>query len=350
MPNLPRNGTYRMPAEWESQKSTWIAWPHNKDDWPGKFEDIPGVFALIISNISKVQLVNILVNKKSEHKKIINKLKSFGTKISNIRLINCKTDRSWVRDSLPIFVKIKKNKKILSNWEFNAWAKYKNFKKDNKTYLKIKRATKIKVIKPKFKRKKIILEGGSIDVNGNGLLLTTKQCLLSKIQERNKGFKMKDYEIIFKKFFGINKVIWLNKGIDGDDTHGHVDDIARFVDKNKIFVAKESNKKEKNFKNLSENIKILKKFKNENIKKLKIVPIPMPEPKKIKGIRVPASYLNFYIANKIVLVPVFKDPKDKIVLRIFKRHFKSRKIVPVDCSVLVWGFGTIHCLTQQEPI
>ena len=166
MPNLPRNGAYRMPAEWESQKSTWIAWPHNKDDWPGKFEDIPGVFALIISNISKVQLVNILVNRKSEHKKIINKLKSFGTKISNIRLINCKTDRSWVRDSLPIFIKIKKNKKILSNWEFNAWAKYKNFKKDNKAYLKIKRAIKIKVIKPKFKRKKIILEGGSIDVNG----------------------------------------------------------------------------------------------------------------------------------------------------------------------------------------
>jgi len=148
---------------------------------------------------------------------------------------------------------------------------------------------------------------------------------LSKIQERNKGFKMKDYEIIFKKFFGINKVIWLNKGIDGDDTHGHVDDIARFVDKNKIFVAKESNKKEKNFKNLSENIKILKKFKNENIKKLKIVPIPMPEPKKIKGIRVPASYLNFYIANKIVLVPTFNDPNDKVVLKIFKKYFKTYK-------------------------
>ena len=339
-----------MPAEWELQKSTWIAWPHNKKDWPGKFQGIPSVFAVIVSALSRVQLVNILVNNKSDRREVIVALKKFGTKINNIRLINCKTDRSWTRDSLPIFLKLKENKKILSKWEFNAWAKYKNFKKDNKAYLKIKKAIKIDVIKPKFKNRKIVLEGGSIDVNGNGLLMTTKQCLVSKIQERNKGFETKDYEKIFKKFLGINKIIWLNNGIEGDDTHGHIDDIARFVNKDKIFIAKESNKQEKNFKNLNENIEILKKFKNENQKKLKIIQIPMPKPKKINGVRVPASYLNFYIANRIVLVPTFKDPKDKIVLKIFKRHFKSREIIPVDCSVLVWGFGTIHCLTQQEPI
>ncbi len=339
-----------MPAEWELQKSTWIAWPHNKKDWPGKFQAIPNVFAVIVSALSRVQLVNILVNNKSDRREVIVALKKFGTKINNIRLINCKTDRSWTRDSLPIFLKLKENKKILSKWEFNAWAKYKNFKKDNKAYLKIKKAIKIDVIKPKFKNRKIVLEGGSIDVNGNGLLMTTKQCLVSKIQERNKGFETKDYEKIFKKFLGINKIIWLNNGIEGDDTHGHIDDIARFVNKDKIFIAKESNKQEKNFKNLNENIEILKKFKNENQKKLKIIQIPMPKPKKINGVRVPASYLNFYIANRIVLVPTFKDPKDKIVLKIFKRHFKSREIIPVDCSVLVWGFGTIHCLTQQEPI
>ena len=339
-----------MPAEWELQKSTWIAWPHNKKDWPGKFQGIPNVFAVIVSALSRVQLVNILVNNKSDRREVIVALKKFGTKINNIRLINCKTDRSWTRDSLPIFLKLKENKKILSKWEFNAWAKYKNFKKDNKAYLKIKKAIKIDVIKPKFKNRKIVLEGGSIDVNGNGLLMTTKQCLVSKIQERNKGFETKDYEKIFKKFLGINKIIWLNNGIEGDDTHGHIDDIARFVNKDKIFIAKESNKQEKNFKNLNENIEILKKFKNKNQKKLKIIQIPMPKPKKINGVRVPASYLNFYIANRIVLVPTFKDPKDKIVLKIFKRHFKSREIIPVDCSVLVWGFGTIHCLTQQEPI
>ena len=349
MPNLKRYGAYRMPAEWELQKSTWIAWPHNKKDWPGKFQSIPNVFAVIISALSKVQLVNILVNNKSDHREVVVALKKFGTKINNIRLINCKTDRSWTRDSLPIFLKFKNDKKILSKWKFNAWAKYKNFKKGNKAYLKIKKTTKIKVIKPKFKNRKIVLEGGSIDVNGNGLLITTKQCLISKIQERNKGFETKDYEKIFKKFLGINKIIWLNNGIEGDDTHGHIDDIARFVNKDKIFIAKESNKQEKNFKNLNENIEILKEFKNKNQKKLKIVQIPMPKPKKINGTRVPASYLNFYIANKIVLVPTFKDPKDEIVLKIFKRHFKSREIIPVDCSILVWGFGTIHCLTQQEP-
>ena len=350
MPNLSRYGANRMPAEWEPQKSTWIAWPHNKKDWPGKFRNIPNVFAVITSALSKVQLVNILVNNKSDYGHVVATLKKFGTKLNNIRLINCKTDRSWTRDSLPIFLKVKNDKKIMSKWQFNAWAKYKNFKKDNKAYLKIKKKNKIKVIKPKFKNRKIVLEGGSIDVNGNGLLLTTKQCLISKIQERNKGFKTKDYEKIFNKFLGINKTIWLNNGIEGDDTHGHIDDIARFVDKNKIFIAKENNKHEKNFKSLNENIQILENFKKENKKKLKIVHIPMPKPKKINGIRVPASYLNFYIANKIVLVPTFKDHKDKMVLKIFKRHFKSRKIIPVDCSVLVWGFGTIHCLTQQEPI
>ncbi len=344
------DGIYKMPAEWEPQKSTWIAWPHNKKDWPGKFNEIPWVFTKIISEISKVQKVNLLVKDNSERKKVAFFFKVLGVNLKKIRLIICKTDRAWTRDYLPIFVKNKKNRIFLSNWEFNAWAKYKNFKMDNKAYLKVYKFKKIKIIKPKYKGKKIILEGGSIDINGNGLLLTTMQCLLSKVQQRNKGFNKHDYNQIFNKFLGIKKVIWLNKGICGDDTHGHIDDIARFVDKNKIFIAKESNKKDKNFKNLKENIKIIKKFNRENKNILKIINIPMPKPKFIDGIRVPASYLNFYIANKIVLVPIFNDPNDKIILKIFKRHFKKRKIVPVDCSILVWGFGTIHCMTQQEPI
>ena len=346
---MQRYGIYRMPAEWEKQKSTWIAWPHNKKDWPGKFIHIPLVFSKIIKIISKVQLVNILVKDKIDQKNALFFLSISGVNIKNIRLIKCKTDRAWTRDFLPIFLKDKKNKNVLSNWEFNAWSKYKNFKNDNKAYLKIKKLVKIKIIKPNFKKKKIILEGGSIDVNGNGLLLTTKQCLLSKVQQRNRGFNKYDYYNIFNKYFGIKKVIWLNKGIYGDDTHGHVDDIARFISKNKIFIASEKNKKDKNFINLNENIEILKKFKKENAEKFKVIHIPMPEPKYINGIRVPASYLNFYIANKVVLVPTFKDPKDKIILKIFRKHFKNRKIIPVDCSVLVWGFGTIHCLTQQEP-
>ena len=342
-------GIYRMPAEWEAQKSTWIAWPHNERDWPGKFEEIPFIFAKIIAELSKVQLVNVLVKNDAEKVNAIFFLNILEGKIKNIRFIICKTDRAWTRDFLPISIKNSRNKSLLSNWEFNAWAKYKNFKNDNNAYKKVQKFTKKKILNPKYKSKKVVLEGGSIDVNGFGYLLTTKQCLLSKIQQRNKDFNKFDYHKIFNKFFGIKKIIWLNKGIFGDDTHGHIDDIARFVGKDKIFVAKESNSNEKNFKNLKENWEILKKFKMENDRKLKIVGLPMPKPKFIDGVRVPASYLNFYIANKIVLVPIFNDPKDKIILKIFKKHFKNRKIVPIDCSILVWGFGTIHCMTQQEP-
>ena len=350
MPKMPNEGIYRMPAEWERQKSTWIAWPHNKEDWPGKFSEIPKVFGEIITILSKVQPVNILVKDKSDQKAAIFFLKILGAKIKNIRLIICKTDRAWVRDFLPIFLKDKRNRNIISNWEFNGWAKYKNFKNDNKAYLKVKKFKKIKIITPKYMKNKIVLEGGSIDVNGNGLILTTKQCLLSKVQQRNKGFKIHDYNQIFNKFFGVKKVIWLNKGIYGDDTHGHVDDIARFVGKNKIFIAKENNKKDKNFKNLDENVKILKEFKRVNKQKFKIVYLPMPKPKFIDNIRVPASYLNFYMANKVVLVPSFNDLNDKVVIKIFKKHIKNRKIIPIDCSTLVWGLGTIHCMTQQEHI
>ena len=350
MPSMSRKGIYRMPAEWEPQKSTWIAWPHNKEDWPNKFNEIPRVFNKIITQLSKTQLVNVLVKNESDKKKVSFFLKVLGAKLKNTRIVICKTDRAWTRDFLPIFVKQGRKKKILSKWEFNGWAKYKNFKNDNKAYLKIKEFKKIKIIKPKYNKKKIVLEGGSIDVNGKGFLLTTKQCLLSKIQQRNKGLKKDDYNKIFNKYFGVRKVIWLNKGIHGDDTHGHVDDIARFINKDKIFIAIEKNKKDKNFKNLMENIKIIKKFKKENKEKFKIIYIPMPKPKFIEGVRLPASYLNFYIANKVVLVPSFNDPKDKVVLKIFKKHFKTKKIIPIDCSILIWGLGTIHCLTQQEPI
>ena len=349
MPDMSRNGIYRMPSEWEPQKSTWIAWPHNKEDWPGKFNEIPWVFSKIITILSKTQSVNILVKDKSYKKKAIFFLKILSAKMKNIKIIICKTDRAWTRDFLPIFLKDKRNRNIISNWEFNGWAKYKNFKNDNKAYLKVKKLKKIKIIKPNYMGKKIILEGGSIDVNGSGLILTTKQCLLSKIQQRNKGFKIHDYNQIFNKFFGTKKVIWLNKGIYGDDTHGHIDDIARFVSKNKIFIAKENNKKDKNFKNLNENIRIVKEFKRVSKQKLKIIYLPMPKPKFIDGIRVPASYLNFYIANKVVLVPCFDDLNDEIVIKIFKKHFKNRKVIPINCSTLVWGLGTIHCMTQQEP-
>ena len=338
----------RMPAEWEKQKSTWIAWPHNKKDWPNKFSNIPFVFAEIVSYISQVQIVNILIQNKQSKKKIINYLKLKKANIKNIKMIICKTDRVWVRDSGPIFLKDKKNNILLSNWNFNGWAKYKNFRNDNKINLKISKINKYKILDIVYKKRSVTLEGGSIDVNGEGVLLTTRECLLSKIQERNPGLGIKDYAIIFEKILGIKKIVWLEKGISGDDTHGHIDDVARFISKNKVFLAFENNKKDKNYKNLKKNLDILSKTTIKS-KKLKIIKIPMPNPKIIEGIRVPATYLNFYIANKIVLVPVFNDANDKIVLNIFKKNFKSRKIIPINCSELIWGFGAIHCMTQQEP-
>ncbi len=337
-----------MPAEWEKQQSTLIGWPYNKNDWPGKFKNIPKLFAKIISKITKSQKVNLLIkNYKSQN--IIKKLlRKNNARIQNVKFIICETDRVWMRDTGPIFVKDKKNQNILLNWEFNGWAKYKNYSADNKVNFKIKNYYKGIVISPKFNNKKIVLEGGAIDVNGKGLMLTTKECLLSKIQQRNSFLKLKDYNHIFKKFFGVKKVIWLNKGIVGDDTHGHVDDIARFVKSNKVFLAYEDNKKDKNFKNLDENFKILKKIKNGS-SQIKITKIPMPRPIYINKVRVPASYLNFYILNKFILLPTFNDPKDKKVIKIFKKEFNNREIIPIDCSELIWGFGAIHCLTQQEP-
>ncbi len=337
-----------MPAEWEKQKSTLIGWPYNKNDWPGKFKNIPMVFAQIVSKITESQKVNLLI-KNSKSKNTIKKLlEKNNAKIRNVKFIICKTDRVWMRDTGPIFIKDKKNRNILLNWKFNGWAKYNNYKADNKVNLRIKKHYKGKIISPKFNKKLIVLEGGSIDVNGKGLLLTTKECLLSKIQRRNSFLKMKDYNYIFQKYFGVKKVIWLNKGIDGDDTHGHVDDIARFVKSNKIFLAYENNKKDKNYKSLDENFKILKKTKI-NDSQIKIKKIPMPGPIYVNKVRVPASYLNFYILNKFVLLPTFNDPKDEIVTKIFKKEFNNRKIIPIDCSELIWGFGAIHCLTQQEP-
>jgi agmatine deiminase len=341
-----------MPAEWEKQESTLIAWPHNKNDWPGRFENIPDVFAQIISQISKVQKVKILIQHNLVKKNIHPLLRKYKAKLKNIIFITIKTDRVWTRDSGPIYV-VNKNKKILLDWKFNAWAKYKNYKYDNAINKKLNKIKNLELIKPKFKIQKkfkdIVLEGGSIDVNGKGTIITTKECLLSKVQQRNPGLKKKDIESIFNKYLGAKNTIWLNKGIAGDDTHGHIDDIARFIDTNKIFLAYEYNKKDKNFKPLDENYKILNISKDQNGKKITIIKLPMPKPIFIEKTRVPASYLNFYIANKIVLVPVFKDKNDKKVLKIFKRNFRNRKIIPIDCLDLIWGFGAIHCMTQQEP-
>ena len=345
---------YRMPGEWELQKSVWIAWPYNKEDWPNLFKNIPKVIAEIIANISNSQKVNLLINNQNDKIKIKKILNNFNYKLSNIVFYNIPTNRIWLRDSGPIFLvnKINKNK-VLLNFKFNAWAKYKDYQKDNLINNKISKITKIKKINPTMiinnKLKQVVLEGGAIDVNGKGSILLTKECLLSKIQERNPGITKHVLENVLKKYLNVTNFIWLNKGIEGDDTHGHIDDIARFVSENTIMTAVENNKKDINYLNLKENYKILNQAKNFKGKKFRIIKIPMPKPIYIDNTRVPASYLNFYIANKMILLPVFKDKNDKKVISIFKKFFKKKKIIPINCRELIWGFGAIHCMTQQEP-
>ena len=341
---------FRMPGEWESQKSVWIAWPYNENDWPGLYKFIPEVILEIIYKISKHQKVNLVINNKSKSIKKIVK----SRKIKNIYFHKVKTDRIWLRDSGPIFlINEEYKKKIIINFSFNGWAKYKNYKNDNKVNNILSKIINLKKINPMIKKngkiRKVIMEGGAFDVNGAGSILLTEECLLSTIQERNKDFKKKDYEKIFNKYLNIKNFIWLKKGIVGDDTHGHVDDISRFVSRNTIMTAIEKNKNDKNYKNLNENFKILQKSRDERGKKFKIIKVPMPSPIFINKMRVPASYMNFYICNKKVLVPIFKVKEDNFAIKIFKNYFKNRKIETIDCSKLIWGFGAIHCMTQQEP-
>ena len=341
---------FRMPGEWESQKSVWIAWPYNENDWPGLYKFIPEVILEIIYKISKHQKVNLVINNKSKSIKKIVK----SRKIKNIYFHKVKTDRIWLRDSGPIFlINEEYKKKIIINFSFNGWAKYKNYKNDNKVNNILSKIINLKKINPTIKKngkiRKVIMEGGAFDVNGAGSILLTEECLLSTIQERNKDFKKKDYEKIFNKYLNIKNFIWLKKGIVGDDTHGHIDDISRFVSRNTIMTAIEKNKNDKNYKNLNENFKILQKSRDERGKKFKIIKVPMPSPIFINKMRVPASYMNFYICNKKVLVPIFKVKEDNFAIKIFKNYFKNRKIETIDCSKLIWGFGAIHCMTQQEP-
>ena len=351
--NLPLKG-FRMPAEWELQESVWVAWPYNKNDWPELFENIPSIVSQIISELSKSQKVNLLIKNYKDKKIIINLLNKFSHKLSNINFHSISTNRIWLRDSGPIFlINDKTKKKIMLNFKFNAWSKYKDYKKDNNINNKLSKLIKIKKINPLVKinkkHKQLVLEGGAIDVNGKGSILLTKECLLSKVQERNPGITKSILEKTLMKYLNVKNFVWLNKGIKGDDTHGHIDDISRFVSKNTIMTAVENNKRDKNYKNLKENLKILRNAKNINKKKFKIIKIPMPKTMYIKNTRVPASYLNFYMANKIVLLPIFSDVNDKKVILIFKKFFKTKKIVPIDCTELVWGFGAIHCMTQPEP-
>lgn len=340
-----------MPAEWEKHTSTWLAWPHNKNDWPGKFNVIPWVYVDIIRHLAKDEVVNLLVNSKEAGEKLRRPLTKHGVNSANVRIHVVPTDRVWTRDSGPIFVKNPAGEKLITNWHFNAWAKYDNWKKDDLVPDAAARFLKLKQVKPVAGKpaRRVVLEGGSIDVNGAGLLLTTEECLLSEVQQRNPGLTREQIEQTLCDNLGIQKVLWLRNGIAGDDTHGHVDDLARFTGKNTIVLASEDNKSDANYDNLAENYELLLSMRNLSGKPFRVLKLPMPDPVVFDGERLPASYANFYIANKKVLVPTFNDAKDRVALNILQDLFPKHQVVGIHCLDFVWGLGTLHCMTQQEP-
>jgi agmatine deiminase len=375
-PDLDRGtGRYRMPAEWSPHAATWLAWPHYHGDWPGKFDPIPWVYTEIIRNLARHERVELLVNDAPAEKKVRKLLQRADVDSTKVRFHRQPTNRVWLRDSGCIFVREDSGNRdrdrhdfsradkdsgkkgasapdgglLALNFRFNAWAKYSNYAHDQKIGSLMSTVANVEEIRPAHNNARVVLEGGSIDVNGQGTILTTEECLLSKIQQRNPALKRKDYEKLFATYFGAQHTIWLNQGIVGDDTHGHVDDLTRFVTPNTVITMIEPNRKDANHKPLDENLRRLQSALDQNGKPLNVVEIPMPSAVIFEQRRLPASYANFYIANGIVLVPVFNDPNDRVALNTIAELFPTREIIPIYSGDLVWGLGTMHCMTQQQP-
>jgi agmatine deiminase len=380
-----------MPAEWEPHAATWLAWPHNKEDWPGKFEPIAWVYAEIIRALAKHERVDLIVRNAAAARQARKILKNADALSGNVRFHRWPTDRVWLRDSGCIFLKWSEGpppgehqsghqfqaavsylvdkarelartpeppkkkrastdaKPMALKFRFNAWAKYSNWRRDEKIGSLMAEAAKTCEVHPVSMGSRIVLEGGSIDVNGAGTILTTEECLLSKEQQRNPRMARVHYEKAFADYLGAPNTIWLGRGIVGDDTHGHVDDLTRFVSKHTVVTMVEPNSKDPNHAPLLANLRRLQGARDQDGRQLTVVELPMPQPVVFEGRRLPASYANFYIANGVVLVPVFNRPNDRIALNTLAQLFPTREIVPVYSGDFIWGFGAMHCMTQQQP-
>ena len=342
----------RMPAEWEPHEATWIAWPHNTTDWPGKMSAIQWVYGEVVRQLSRSERVHILVNNKTHELKARRILDRIAVSSDHIEFVRIPTNRGWTRDFGPIFLRQDESPSQvhIARFQFNAWARYLDWQKDNRIPERVAAKFQIPLVPVLQKNRAVVLEGGSIDVNGQGTLLTTEECLLDDItQERNPGFLRHDYEEVFRRYLGVTQVLWLGKGIAGDDTHGHVDDLCRFVDPYTVVLCQESNPLDENYRPLAENRERLEGMRGEDGRKIGVVSLPMPAPLYFNGQRLPASYANFYIGNSVVVVPTFNDPNDRVALGILSELFPDRTVVGLHAVDLVWGFGTIHCLTQQQP-
>jgi len=339
----------RFPAEWEDQQGILLCFPHNGNDWPGKYEAIQWAFVEFIKKVAIYETVFLVVSDEKLKEKVTGMLERARVNLDNLSFIIQKTNRSWMRDSGPIVIKNGEKREAL-NFNFNGWAKYKNYQLDKHVPAKVAQFLDIPLTQVMYKGKPVIVEGGAIDSNGKGTLLTSEECLMHpNIQVRNPNFTKADYEAVFKEYLGITNVIWLGDGIEGDDTHGHIDDLCRFINEDTIVTIIETNTEDNNYLPLQDNLKRLQNAKLENGRSPIIVALPMPKRLDFEDLRLPASYANFLILNKCVLVPTFNDPNDRKALNILAECFPDREIIGISAIDLIWGFGTLHCLSQQIP-
>ena len=339
----------KLPAEWEKQQGMLLCFPHNGNDWPGKYQAVQWAFVEFIKKVTSYEPLYLVVADNNLKVKVVDMLERAHVNLNQITFIIQKTNRSWMRDSGPIIIKSGSKREAL-NFNFNGWAKYSNYRLDKNVPEKVSKTLNIPLTQVVYNGKSVVLEGGAIDTNGKGTLLTSEECLLHpSIQVRNQGFTKADYEAIFKKYLGITNTIWLGDGIKGDDTHGHIDDLCRFVNEKTIVTVIESNPKHPNYNALQDNLLRLQNSKLENGKAPNIITLPMPKEILFEEVNLPASYANFLILNKCVLVPTFNDPNDRIALNTLSQCFTDREVIGINAIDLIWGFGTLHCLSQQIP-
>lgn len=342
----PKQLGYRFPAEWEPQSATWFSWPHKEASWPDRFDGIPLVFTEIVRVLSSFQHVNINVINQEMYTGVMTRLIKAGVAEERVTLHVIPTDDAWCRDHGPSFVVNPDAGHPLAvvDWGYNAWGnKYPPYDQDDVVPTRIAEYRRLPLFYPC-----IVMEGGSIDVNGEGCLLTSTACLLNP--NRNPHLSQEQIEWYLREYYHVDKILWVNEGIAGDDTDGHIDDTARFVNPTTILAAVENDKNDENYLPLRNNLAQLRAMRDLQGRPFQIVELPMPRPLVIDDLRVPASYENFLIANGVVLVPTFQDPNDQTALSILRDVFPDRQIIGIDCSELIWGLGTLHCISQQEPL
>jgi len=340
----PHQLGYHFPAEWEKHHATWLSYPHNQNSWPGRIDNIFSAYNKFIKVISEGELVNINVQNSEMQFNVTEELSKIGTELSKINFFNHPTNDAWCRDHGPSFLINPKanNPKIIVNWEYNAWGNKYPYDLDNIIPCKIADNLRLPIFNTN-----IVMEGGAVEFNGKGTLITSKACLLNP--NRNPHLSQHQIENYLIHFYGVEQVLWINEGIEGDDTDGHIDDTVRFVNEDTVVAVVEPNKNDPNHLPLKENLEILKRMRLLSGKQLNIVELPMPEPIYIEEQRVPASYANFYICNSAVIVPLFKTKNDNIALDILSNCFNNKTVIGIDSTEIIWGLGSFHCLSQQEP-